>query len=265
MDVVKTAVNKMNPGQVSVVTFDQPLYAIAKQVQWNWPNTHSENLFVVMLGGLHTEMAAFKVAGDWLQGSGWTRALVQAEIATTGTADAFLRASHVGRTKHAHQVTAAALHILQHKAYDTYKSKVTAGNQESLDFEAWYNQQLLKCPQFQYWMITLNLELCVLMFTCSQRESNFTLYLDTLSELVGWFFATHYARWLPVQETWLILQRHTQMLQPSLMLVTSQPRRQDVHSQPWHLIKRMSKTMPMSKVMEVLLDLLKTQVLFDAG
>ena len=49
MDVVKTAVNKMNPGQVSVVTFDQLLYAIAKQVQWNWPNTHGENLFVVML------------------------------------------------------------------------------------------------------------------------------------------------------------------------------------------------------------------------
>ena len=62
-------------------------------------------------------------------------ALVQAEIATTGTADSFLRASHVGRTKHARQVTAAALHILQHRAY-TYKNKVTAGNQEPLDFEA---------------------------------------------------------------------------------------------------------------------------------
>ena len=39
------------------------------------------------------------------------------------------------------------------------------------------------------------------MFKISQRESNFTLYLDTLSELAEWFFAvdhTHYARWLPV-------------------------------------------------------------------
>ena len=105
--------NKLNPGQVPVVTFDQPLFAIAKQVQWNWPSTHGEDFFVIILGGLHIEMAALKTAGDWLQGSGWTKALVQAEIATAGIADSFLRASHVGRTKYAHQVTAAALHILQ--------------------------------------------------------------------------------------------------------------------------------------------------------
>ena len=53
MDVVKAAVNKLNPGQVPVVTLDQPLFAIAKQIQWNWPSTHGEEVFVIMLGGLH--------------------------------------------------------------------------------------------------------------------------------------------------------------------------------------------------------------------
>ena len=37
-----------------------------------------------MLGGLHIEMAALKTIGDWLQGSGWAQAPVQADIATVG-------------------------------------------------------------------------------------------------------------------------------------------------------------------------------------
>ena len=34
MDIVKTAVEMLNPGQVPVITFDQSLYALAKQIQW---------------------------------------------------------------------------------------------------------------------------------------------------------------------------------------------------------------------------------------
>ena len=48
----------------------------------------------------------------WLQGSGWAQALVQAEIAKAGTADS-LQAAHVMCTR-THQITAAALHVLQH-------------------------------------------------------------------------------------------------------------------------------------------------------
>jgi len=44
---------------------------------------------------------------------------VQAEITSAGTADSFLQASHVSRTRRAHQVTAAALSTLQRRAYTT--------------------------------------------------------------------------------------------------------------------------------------------------
>ena len=53
-------------------TLDQPLFAIAKQIHWNWPASHEENQFVIMLGGLHIGMATFKGLGNWLDGSGWT-------------------------------------------------------------------------------------------------------------------------------------------------------------------------------------------------
>ena len=52
-----------------------------------------------------------KTLGDWLKESGWVQALVQTEIATTGTAESFLRAVHVARTRSAHQVTVTALYI----------------------------------------------------------------------------------------------------------------------------------------------------------
>ena len=53
MDIVKTAVGILNPGQVPVIACDQPLYTLAKQIQWSWPSTHGEKHFVVMFGGLH--------------------------------------------------------------------------------------------------------------------------------------------------------------------------------------------------------------------
>ena len=77
MDVQKQAVEYLNPGQIPVTTFDQPLFALAKYVQWKWPATHGGAVHVVMLGGLHTEMAL----GDIVEGSGWTTALIEAEVA----------------------------------------------------------------------------------------------------------------------------------------------------------------------------------------
>lgn len=55
MNMIKQAVHELNPGQVPVITLDQPLYAIAKLIQWNWQETYGEDHFVIMLGGLHID------------------------------------------------------------------------------------------------------------------------------------------------------------------------------------------------------------------
>ena len=199
--VVKSAVEHLNPGQTPVLTFDQPLYAMAKQVQWKWPEDYGEDKFVIMFGGLHIEMAALKTIGDWLKGSGWVQALVQAEITTAGTADSFLRASHVARTRRAHQITAAALYILKHRAYDRYRLTCTSDGQDVLGFKHWCDWREQVCPQFQYWAIVMELELCIMVYVRSLRQGSFTMYLDALTELVPWFCAldhTNYARWMPV-------------------------------------------------------------------
>lgn len=70
---------------------------------------YSEYKFNVFFGGLHIEMACFKVLGEILRESGWTHSLIEANIAKSEIADSLRVCSNVPRTRHAHQITAYAL------------------------------------------------------------------------------------------------------------------------------------------------------------
>ena len=121
-------------------------------------------------------------------------------MTTPVTADSFLKASHVSRTGHAHQVTVAALYILRDKAHKTYREGVDEG-EEPKSFSDWHKQAKLESPQFHYWSLTHHFQLTILIFVRSLREGNFQVYKDACKSLASLFFAldqTHYARWLPV-------------------------------------------------------------------
>lgn len=51
---VQLSVRALNPCQAVVITFDQPLYALAKQLQWQCPTIFGEDKFVVILGVFFT-------------------------------------------------------------------------------------------------------------------------------------------------------------------------------------------------------------------
>ena len=155
--------------------------------------------------------------GDWLDGSGWISALlVQVNIASTGTADSFINVSHVTKTRHAHQVTAASIHILLHRAYTEYKSEV-ATETDVLSLEQWCEKRAQQSVYFDYWLKTLSLEITMLLYVRSLREGNFQLYLESLTNIVPWMFAldhTHYSRWLPVhiRDMSLLSEKHPAIL-----------------------------------------------------
>lgn len=137
------------------------------------------------------------ILGDWLEESGWCHLITEAQIASSGTAQSFLKASHVKKTRHAHEVTAATLHILMKQAYDQY----AIFTQVPLNFDAWKAKKEKECPQFQFWSATLKLELLLLTFVRSIRLADFSLYKLAIQDLLPWFFALdhiHYARWLSV-------------------------------------------------------------------
>ena len=55
------------PSQVPIVTGDQPVYAIGKQVQWLYPSEYGEDKLLLMMGPLHIEIAFLNATGDWLK------------------------------------------------------------------------------------------------------------------------------------------------------------------------------------------------------
>ena len=52
-----------------------------------------------MFGGLHIEMACFKLLGDLLRDCGWTTALSDADIATSGTAESLMTCSNTKKKR----------------------------------------------------------------------------------------------------------------------------------------------------------------------
>ena len=141
---------------------------------------------IIMLGDLHVEKVLWYSVGDLLAFSGSTEALTKADVATSGTADSFLKASHITRTGHVHQVTALALSKLQQDAFDSFDSK---------DFEAWSLNMIKDSPIFHYWDFILKTEVQVLIFI---RARNFPLYIESLMYI---FFALdhyNYSRWASI-------------------------------------------------------------------
>ena len=139
--------------------------------------------------------------GDWLDGSGWTSALVAAEVAAGGVADSFIKATHIIRTRRAHQVTDACLFILQSKAYSDYH-EIFENGEEPLQFTDWADKMSKDRPQSLYWNRVLFLELCALQLIRAIREGNFSLYKKSLVSLVDpWMFSLDHindARWMSI-------------------------------------------------------------------
>ena len=163
--------------------FDGGIHIINSGVR-NLPFTYHPcvcclRLVIVIFGGLHIEIAAFRTIGDWLQNSGWVSALSQANVASAGTAESVLKASHVTRTRHDHQATACSLQILIQKAYRQYLDE--ADETETVQFPEWKEMREIESPLFHFRSLTLKLELIILIFVPSFREMNFTLCKDSLT------------------------------------------------------------------------------------
>ena len=106
--------------------------------------------------------------------------------------------SHVFRTRHARQVTAAALYTLLQKAYSSY---VEEHNDLANNFDEWRQRKEDENRQFKFWSLTLEIQLSVLVFVISLREGDFHLYIQVLQKIAPLMFALdhpNYARWLPM-------------------------------------------------------------------
>ena len=149
-------------------------------------------------------MASLRVLGRWLDGSGWYRAM--SKITSSGRADAMIAGKHVTRTRCAHEVTTAALYVLQRAAHGKY-TRAHAGGVNVLPFDEWCAEKSQAHPQFLYCGKTLELELLLLQYVLAFRERHFQLYVECMGP---WMFAlNHYAWWLPVHIRYTVLLHDT--------------------------------------------------------
>ena len=155
LDVLIHATGYLNPGQAAVIGSDQPLYAIAKKLQWYHPDLYGPASLVLMLGALHTEMVVLGYLGDWLQDSSWTIALSNSGV-TTFDNDSLLTGHDVAATKCVHQVIACTLNNLMKQTFQQAKCD-TGREQKNLTFEQWREEMELLYPQFQFWSIALKM------------------------------------------------------------------------------------------------------------
>ena len=90
------------------------------------------------------------------------------------------------RTRHAHQITAASLSILQHDAYERYKETLLMG-ENVLDFTDWCGKMRAEQPQFK-------MELIIFQIIESIKTGNFLSYRESLSMFIPWVFSFNQKR-----------------------------------------------------------------------
>ena len=83
---------------------------------------------------------------------------LQSEVTAFGRAKAILKGSLVTRSRYVHQVTAAALHLLQVPAFQKYTESLDQEDQQ-MDFKSWSSSKTAQIPHFKYWAFVLELEL----------------------------------------------------------------------------------------------------------
>ena len=180
--------------QTSVMEVYQPLFTLAKKLQWRYPDSeYGENHFLVTLGAMHTEKMLWGVSGDWLDGSGWVTAITNSGISTSGKANAFIGVHHICRTRYMHQVSVAAIYKLLSDAFVCYVNEFegdnASANQVPLSFQDWLSRLRKEKPQAEYWFKAMELDLLILEFVKSCRTADFSLYKETLELLMPWIFA----------------------------------------------------------------------------
>ena len=91
--IVKLLVSKLNPGQFTVITGNQPVYTLGKQIQWKHTDECKDVLW--MMGPLHIEMAFMSAIGYWLEGSGWVEIFERGNDFTLTRVESFLYGNKV--------------------------------------------------------------------------------------------------------------------------------------------------------------------------
>lgn len=190
MKIICDTIEVINDGQTPTDVCDQPVYALTKQIQWIF--LHLFQNYFYLFGGLHVEKSLLVIHGQFIKGSGLAEVLGKSNLSVIGLENTLLNANDIKRARYAVQVAACAIYEKLREAHVDSKSE--------LDIWKWLEE---KCENVMclYWRTILELQINILIYVRSLRESNFMLHIASLRSLMKWYFSLdhiHYSRWLTV-------------------------------------------------------------------
>ena len=159
MNIIKSTISSINPGQIPVDTCDQPVYALAKEIQWRYPNDFSDNQYFAIFGGLHIEQSLLGIHGELIAGSGLAKILEVNDLSTIGVSAASLDVSEIKRSRYCMQVSLGAIY---HKLKEAHKN-----SKSLLPVFDWLNKRAVNSEMCFYWKIIFQLEMEILIFVRS--------------------------------------------------------------------------------------------------
>ena len=128
----------------------------------------------------------------------------QCKLSVSGLGNATQFASDIKQARYGIQVAVCSIYYKLKEAHNN------SGN--GLDIRNWLELKSTDNPMISYWKTILELELIILVFIRSIRESNFSLYVILLRSLMKWYYSMdyyNYARWLSVHLFDLVQLQYT--------------------------------------------------------
>jgi hypothetical protein len=220
----------------SVITFDQAIYCKAKEIQWNCPEEFSDT--VIRLGGFHIAMTFLATIGKRFEGTGFEDVLIEAGVYGSTTAECIIKGKQYNRSIRAHKLLYEAM---AHLRWQSAKEWLASGPDSQIDLTELDTQisslqDALKSDDgevfrktteevspslmmikkaidsfrefgrrqsatFTLWDEYIHMVGILLRFIRSERDGNWKLHLNSVAEMLPFFFAydrTNYSRWASI-------------------------------------------------------------------
>ena len=190
MHINKKTTEFLNPGQTPVDVCDQPVFALTWELQQRLKETFGKSKYFCLFGGLHIEKILLVIHGELIKGSGLESILSASNISIIGT-EAMVNVNQVKQARYCLQVSLCATYQKLKEAHSSSGSTLTPME--------WLKEKADENPMCLYWKMIMCLQIDILLFLRSIRESNFRLYVLSLRNLMKWIFGMdhyHYSRWL---------------------------------------------------------------------
>lgn len=220
-------------GQLNaVVTFDQAVYRLAKEIQWKRPEQFSD--MVVRMGGFHIVLNYLGTIGKMIGDAGINELLVDANMYSEATVGAILKGKNYNRSIRAHKLLREALGICEWREYinsgDIDENSTKAlyeqaaivsrncsdqSNHLKESYDQMVNQVYAEWGKFtefrkkleershlaKFWLNYMNAVDLLLTFIRAERLRDWKLHLECVKEMAKYFHGydrPNYSRWLSV-------------------------------------------------------------------